>query len=335
MPLFDKRHLFENLKAMPELGDMSQWRNLGRPIGHNFSSRPVVDHLAERFQFLSRELWIERIALGHVTVSGRLLQDPSYSLGVGDRLAMYFPEEWEPPGSFQITKLYESGDTGVFLKPSGIPMHENGPYYRKTFSTLLAKQHGPEWSAMHRLDKETSGVVLCGRSKEVRKKLSDLFFAQQVQKSYRCLVSSAPTQKSWESAQPIGKPVNSQIRIKNWVDPEGDPALTRFQLLGKVSLASGYGDLFELEARPLTGRTHQIRVHLASSGLTILGDKLYQPEESVFLQYLEEGDSPEVIQKAGFPRLALHAQSISWECIETQERVEVSSAIDWNSCTEF
>ena len=164
MPIFDKKPLFENLKPSPEVGDHSQWRNLGRPIGHNLSAQPVVDHLAERFRSLTLELWDQRIALGHVTVSGKLLKDPGYMLRVGDRLAMYFPLEWEPPDSFPICKLYESGDTGVFLKPSGIPMHENVPYYRKTFASFLAEQHGGEWSAMHRLDKETSGVVLCGKS---------------------------------------------------------------------------------------------------------------------------------------------------------------------------
>ncbi len=336
MPVFSKSQYYEELPEFPSVLDLSHWRKLGRSIGHNYSARTVLSHLVDKFKFLSSDQWQHRIELGHVLLGEEVVSDPQLLLGVGRQIAMYFPIHWEPPGEYSIEKIFEKEDVGVFFKPSGIPMHENGPYYRKNFASLLKARHGDEWAAMHRLDKETSGVVVCGRTKESRKKISTLFLENKMKKVYRCLVSEVlPLQQQWTCTAPIGKPASSLIRIKKWVEEGGESARTDFRVLGEVYLPKLNKTVFEVEARPKTGRTNQIRVHLASAGMTILGDKLYHPDEQVFLQYLEEGDTEEVIAKTGFARLALHAHTIGWECEDSGEPVIVTQPIDWQETSQL
>jgi len=346
MPVFDKSQYFANLTPFPEFGDRAQWRVLGKRIGHNQSGQRLCDHMAEKFRFLNLEQWRFRIEIGHVFVfeqplgtdenwyrsgdaKGVVVTDVSYQLRVSDRIAMYFPIEWEPPGEFELSKLYDKDGVGVFFKPSGLPMHENGPYYRKTFANVILADFDSAWAALHRLDKETSGVVICGKDKESRKKISRMFAENRIEKIYKCLVEKEPSQKSWVCEEPIGKHPDSIIRIKKWVNPDGDTALTEFEYLREVQVPGLGRTLFEVEARPKTGRTNQIRVHLASAGLRIIGDKLYHPDENVFLTYLDEGDSPKVLQMAGFPRLALHAETIGWPCPQTGRQVRVTQPVDW------
>jgi 23S rRNA pseudouridine1911/1915/1917 synthase len=94
------------------------------------------------------------------------------------------------------------------------------------------------------------------------------------------------------------------VRVKMGYDPEGLPALTEYRVLREIR------DMALVEARPRTGRQHQIRAHLAHIGHPIVGDKIYA-DESIFVEYASSGMTPELAARAGFPRQALHAARVS------------------------
>jgi RluA family pseudouridine synthase len=121
---------------------------------------------------------------------------------------------------------------------------------------------------VHRLDAETTGVVLFGRSLGAVTALSKLFEQRSVRKSYLAVVVGVPKSETWVSRQPLEEFGKAPVKMRV-AKGEGKPAETRFRVLQRN------GDLTLLEAEPVTGRTHQIRVHLAAENLPILGDPLY------------------------------------------------------------
>lgn len=197
-------------------------------------------------------------------------------------------------------------------KPGNLPMHENGPYRRNTFACILAEEIGPEWAAVHRLDKETSGLVLCGATHEVRQELSASLARRVLDKEYLAIAKGFVEEETWHECGPIGDLVESPIRIKKWVVEGGLPAETFFEVLERK------GECLLLKAHPKTGRTNQIRIHAAYKGLPLVGDKLYHPDENVFLDWFAGGMNAELVNRTGFRRCLLHAHALTFIHPETE-----------------
>ncbi len=166
--------------------------------------------------------------------------------------------------------LYRDALMLVIDKPAGLPVHP-GPKGGETLvhhlDTLrFGLPRRPE--AAHRLDRETSGCLVLGRHPKALARLNELFRTSAVDKVYWAVVEGGPA----EDEGTIDLALKPKSPDRGWwmkADPSGQPALTRFRALGRQ------GALSLLELRPVTGRTHQLRVHCAASGFPILGDPIY------------------------------------------------------------
>lgn len=162
---------------------------------------------------------------------------------------------------------------------------------------------------VHRLDAETTGILLFAKSPGAVNSYGDLFESRQMEKVYLAVVQGAATQNEWTCRQKLGPDPNARGKMK--VDRRGKEAETCFRVLQagqKLSL---------IEARPFTGRTHQIRVHLLESGLPIVGDELYGPEP-----------------QDRKPALGLRAVKLSYRDPFTKRRIEISAPVE-EFCREF
>ena len=288
--------------------DPVSYRTLGGPVASASSGIRVDLYLSREYPFLSRALWQKRLKDGEVLINGRVVRS-SHTLKEHDVVHMYHVIEDEPEVNEEVEFLWEEGGILAVMKPAPLPMHENGPYRKKTLAKIVQDRFGLEWAAVHRLDRETSGIVLCAATPEIRRKLSEAFEEHRVQKEYTAIACGVAAERSWICEAPIGAASDSKIRIKKWVNFEdGLSARTDFVVRGckdeKWTL---------LHAMPKTGRTNQIRVHAAFSGLPLLGDKMYHGNEEVFLKFYASGNTDEVKSMAGFPRHCLHASMIEFK----------------------
>ncbi|WP_342165234.1 RluA family pseudouridine synthase [Methylobacterium sp. SD21] len=167
--------------------------------------------------------------------------------------------------------LYRDALVLVIDKPAGLPVHP-GPRGGETLTDHLdALRFGlprrPE--AAHRLDRDTSGCLALGRHAKALARLGKLFSGNQAGKTYWAIVSGGPTEEGGSIDMPLGRRSSDPRSWWMKADPEGDPALTHWRVLGRAEGRTW------LELKPVTGRTHQLRVHCAESGWPILGDPIY------------------------------------------------------------
>ena len=276
---------------------------MGGRVADEFVGHRLDSYLAFRLPFHSRSRWKQLLGDGQILLNGAQAKG-STKIKLGDELFLVPTEE--PEVNCHIEQLYHSDGVMAVYKPAPLPMHENGKYFRNTLAHLVREKFGPQWGHVHRLDLETSGIVLFGDSDSMLHSLSELFSQQKIKKEYLLIVNRVPEEDSWTVDAPIGDLVESEIRIKKWINCDGQYAETDFETLER-------GKRFAvLRARPKTGRTNQIRIHAAHSGHLIVGDKLYHPEERVFLSYYEGKNIEWVHEKTGFSRLCLHAASLKF-----------------------
>ena len=253
--------------------------------------------LAEQVPELSRSAAQRLIDGGKVAVNGELLK-ASYKVKPGDLVVAFLPgmEETELLAEpIPLTVVYEDDALIVVDKPPGMVVHPAPGHTGGTLvNALLA--YCPELAGsgnrpgiVHRLDQDTSGLILVAKSEKVRRGLQQQFKDRQVEKAYLALLDGH-LQPAWGRIEaPLGRDPRHRQRMS--VLPGGREAETEYHVLEQYAHQTGVvaGDYALVEAEPRTGRTHQIRVHFASIGHPVVGDSVYgrrRPQLPVPRQFL-------------------------------------------------
>jgi 23S rRNA pseudouridine1911/1915/1917 synthase len=214
----------------------------------------------------------------------------------------------EPTTPLHYDVVHEDDALLIIDKPAGLPMHPTATYHKHTLSYLLRERYVEQFAPRiaHRLDRETSGLVLCGKTLEAERKLKRAFEQHRVQKTYLAIVRGELVNDSGEIDLPMA-PVREGLHVLMEVRDDGLPSHTRYRVLARRAEHS----LVELS--PKSGRQHQLRVHLSALGFPIVGDKLYGPErEAPFLEIIETGMTDELLTRLRLPRQALHAHRLEF-----------------------
>ncbi|GLR72397.1 pseudouridine synthase [Agaribacter marinus] len=219
--------------------------------------------------------------------------------------------EYKPPQFPYLEFLYRDDDIAVMLKPSGLlSVPGKALEHRDSLQSRLARVL-PTTTIVHRLDMATSGIMIVALNKPAHRHISKQFELRQVNKTYYALIKDAPTQISGTIELPLI--CDWPNRPKQMVDLErGKPAKTHYDLI------ESYDGYSLVRLKPVTGRSHQLRVHMLSLGHAILGDRLYACAEGIKMAN----------------RLCLHASFIEFVHPNTNERLRFESTPDFSFVTK-
>ncbi len=210
-----------------------------------------------------------------------------------------------------FTLLHEDSDLLVVDKAPGVPTIPERDPAVVSLRDMLIEQFGQVWT-VHRIDKDTSGLVLFARNEEAHRELSRQFQEREVEKVYLAIAEGEPSEESFEVDIPLGKAPGNRMKPS----ASGKESFTRFEV------ATRFRGFTLLRAYPKTGRQHQIRVHASAIGLPLLVDHLYGDREEFFLstikrKYRDYGRE----ERPLIGRLTLHAHGLSFSHPSTGERV--------------
>lgn len=276
-------------------------------VEQNYAGWRLDRYLCEKIQRLSRTQ-VQRIIRKSLVSERKLL--PSSRVQPGLRFRLRRKVEDEPETPTELPELYLDEAVVVFDKPAGLPIHATARYQVGTLVARIREHYGEGFWAnpAHRLDRETSGVILCGRSPDICRKLMETFVAGEVHKEYLAICEGQP-KDGFEVDAPIAEGTDL-IRIAVRIDRRvGKPARTRFEVERRFEID---GEPFALvRAFPETGRQHQIRVHLSEAGFPLVGDKMYGPDPGYFDRFSKHCLEPEAWTRLRLERHALHAARMS------------------------
>lgn len=261
-------------------------------------------YLQLRIKRLSRTRIAEMIRRV-LTLNDRAVRKPGVRVKRGDRILIRRPAPVEPDVPRHFEELARGPGYLAVNKPAGLPVHPTAHYLKNTLTALVRERYGDNSGVnmAHRLDRETSGIVLFGTDPASTRRLKLAFQDGLVKKQYLALVHGDLADGCVVDA-PIGPAPGSAIRLRMGVRSDGQPSRTELVPVER------FGDHTLVLARPHTGRQHQIRVHLEHLGHPVVGDKLYGHPDSFFLGLVDHGLTPEARRCLTLDRHALHATAI-------------------------
>jgi 23S rRNA pseudouridine1911/1915/1917 synthase len=253
----------------------------------NISRAQRLDqYVAEQYPTISRASAAKLVTDAKVAVNGEPTTKPGYKIRHGDRIEIsYDPDTALDIPHIDLPILYEDDDCVVITKPKGVLTHSKGAFNPEAtvaswLSTRTAEMTGERAGIVHRLDRATSGVMICAKQAVALKWLQKQFSQRRVKKTYVAIVQGVLANKEAIIDMPIERNPKAPQTFR--VGINGKPAVTAYTVLKTT-------DTYSLvELRPTTGRTHQLRVHMKQIGHPIVGDTFYngEPAERLFLHAL-------------------------------------------------
>jgi 23S rRNA pseudouridine1911/1915/1917 synthase len=294
--------------------------------------------LATRIADLSRSRLKALILAGEVTIGGRTIRDPGQRVNAGDVITVALPPA-EPPvpqaEPIPLDVLYEDNEIIVIDKPKGLVVHPAAGHATGTLVNALIAHCGESLSGIggvrrpgivHRLDKDTSGVMVVAKTDRAHRALVKQFADHgrkgPLQRGYLAFVWNVPDRPRGTIDKPIDR--HPYARDKMAVRESGRAALTHWEVLERYAGSDGKPVAALLACRLETGRTHQIRVHLASIGNPLMGDEVYGPGFRTKAARLAPA-AAEALEALG--RQALHAYLLSIEHPTRGESLEFKSEL--------
>jgi RluA family pseudouridine synthase len=223
--------------------------------------------------------------------------------------------------------LFEDDAVIAFDKPSGLavaPDRRTRP--EGNLMELVRAKLGPGIANVHRLDADTSGLVLCAKTKTALDFLSGQFQSKTVAKAYHALTAGVPATDEF-TVDLVLKEDEGQPGRMCVVKKHGQASVTEFTVREKFPQPAGRPAFAWLECRPLTGRPHQVRVHLAASGTPVLNDPLYGDGTQLLLSNLKRGYKGRADERPLLARLALHATALTFTHPVTRERQTLTAPL--------
>jgi 23S rRNA pseudouridine1911/1915/1917 synthase len=271
------------------------------------AGRRVDVFLSLRFTDWSRSKLARAVEACEVLSDLRPLK-PSTTLRAGEALYVLIPgiAPLTPPPPLPPV-LYEDDWLLILNKPPGLLTHPSGQRWEYGIIGIVREARpGIKPDLAHRLDRDTSGALVLTKQSDANRHMKELFQSRQVSKTYMALVRGVVPWEQEVCEGAIGKPPGHILELRRGVVPDGDAAKTSFEVVWRGQETS------LVLCRPVTGRTHQIRVHLENLGYPILGDKIYGQPDEIFLEYMDFGATKKIREAVGFPRQCLHAYSIAF-----------------------
>jgi len=278
--------------------------NVSSKVPEAFNGTVIFEYLARRFTYLQESDWRQMIQQGRIACND-VTCDETVIVARGGTIRCDLPDFESPLVGFDYTVVYKDDWFLGINKPPGLRVHSLGKFVKANLIYHLRHVRQPaypEVDLVNRLDTDTSGLVLLARDKSVLRELLRQFAAGSVDKRYLAVVHGRPRPAEGMINLPIGPVKGAQVPRYGVDRAAGKTAVTHYMTVREL------GDHFTLlELRPETGRTHQLRVHLAAIGHAIAGDALYTMSDAEYLTWRHNPTPLSTMQ-----RQALHSRQLQF-----------------------
>ena len=315
-----------------DFADKLARRQLYSHVPESEDGAALPDHLAAHFRRFGRAGWIRAIEAGLVTVNDRPAASDTI-LKRHDRVGYWPPETPEPDARTDYRVVYEDADLLVIDKPGDLCVHPTGPFFRHTLWHLAGSRYG-EIRFVHRLDRETSGLVVAARTRRMAAAMDN--GGTPVRKEYLALVTGDLRGSIHAEGLLVHDKTSAVRKKKRFVfanspdapearlDPSAETAVTDLAEVSHVP-----PDMTLVRAILGTGRQHQVRATLHSLGFPLAGDKLYGPDERLFLKIKKQSLTDADRALLRFARQALHAAVLEFRHPFTGDAIRLESPFPW------